>query len=237
MKCYAWAEDARTHDTCPSEPAVSQLIGHYPALTVRHDSHIPHRLTRIQLVPLENACLKHIGWPDLQLTVQNAAKYFSRAGGSMKRVLFVCMGNICRSPAAEGVFRKMVTDRGLQDRISIDSAGTIGYHSGSPADSRMRRAAAKRGYRLEGLSRQFTDDDFDSFDLIVAMDRDNLDDINSLDPTGAHAHKVKLLSEFLPPASPSDVPDPYYGGDQGFEVVLNMIERACEPLLQQLQSD
>lgn len=155
----------------------------------------------------------------------------------MKRVLFVCMGNICRSPAAEGVFRKVVADRGLHDRITIDSAGTIGYHSGSPADSRMRRAAIQRGYRLDGLSRQFTEDDFDRFDLIVAMDRDNLDDIKSLDPVGAHLHKVKLLSEFLPPVSPSDVPDPYYGGEQGFEIVLNMIERACEPMLEQLLSD
>jgi protein-tyrosine phosphatase len=178
-------------------------------------------------------CHRDVSWPHFQLSSQN----FSQQVESMKRVLFVCMGNICRSPAAEGVFRKVVSDRGLQDRISIDSAGTIGYHSGSPADSRMRRAAAKRGYRLDSSSRQFTEDDFERFDLIVAMDRDNFHDIQSLDPAGAHTPKLKLLSEFLPPGSPSDVPDPYYGSGQGFETVLNMIERACEPMLQHIQPD
>ena len=145
-------------------------------------------------------------------------------------VLFVCMGNICRSPAAEGVFRHYVGQHGDEDRFYIDSAGTIDYHSGNPADPRMRKAAARRGYTLDSISRQVTNEDLDEFDLIVAMDRDNLWNLHDL--AGGPQANLRLLGSFLPehkgdPKHAPQVPDPYYGGSQGFEEVLDMIERAC----------
>jgi protein-tyrosine phosphatase len=149
-------------------------------------------------------------------------------------ILFVCMGNICRSPAAEGVFKHLLQQRGLADAVYADSAGTLGYHAGSRADARMRAAASERGYQLESRARQFGVSDFDRFDLIVAMDRDNRADILALDAEDRHRHKVRLLSDFLPAGSATDVPDPYYGGQPGFERVLDMIEAACEPILTDL---
>ena len=145
-------------------------------------------------------------------------------------VLFVCMGNICRSPAAEGVFRDYVEQQGEADSYFIDSAGAIDYHSGNPADSRMRQAAATRGYTLESISRRVTREDLDEFDLIVAMDRDNLWNLEQL--AGGRQSNLHLLGSFLPehrhnPEHAPEVPDPYYGGSQGFEEVLDMIERAC----------
>ena len=145
-------------------------------------------------------------------------------------VLFVCMGNICRSPAAEGVFRHYVEQQGAAENFFIDSAGTIDYHSGKPADPRMREAAADRGYTLTSISRQVTPEDPEDFDLIVAMDRDNLWELKHL--AGGPRPGLRLLGSFLPehqgrPEQTAQVPDPYYGGPQGFEVVLDMIERAC----------
>lgn len=145
-----------------------------------------------------------------------------------KRVLFVCLGNICRSPSAEGVFRAFVAERGLGAQVEVDSAGTGVWHAGELPDPRSRQAAAKRGYRLDSRARQVEADDFQRFDLIVAMDRDNLRTLHAMRQGRA---RVCLLSEFLPPGSPPDVPDPYYGGTRGFEQVLDMIEAACEPLL------
>ncbi len=140
------------------------------------------------------------------------------------------MGNICRSPAAEGVFRHYVGLQGDADGFYIDSAGTIDYHSGNPADPRMRKAAARRGYTLDSISRQATREDLDEFDLIVAMDRDNLWNLEHL--AGGPQPNLRLLGSFLPghkghPEQAPQVPDPYYGGSQGFEEVLDMIERAC----------
>jgi len=149
-------------------------------------------------------------------------------------VLFVCLGNICRSPAGEGVLKKLVTDRGLRDRVRVDSAGTIGYHAGSPADARMRRVASQRGYRLDGRARQFTSADFERFDLIVAMDSDNLDDLREQATLPHHHAKLRLLSDFLPADASRDVPDPYYGGVEGFEEVLDMVEQACDGILGEL---
>ena len=145
-------------------------------------------------------------------------------------VLFVCMGNICRSPAAEGVFRHYVERQGAAGDIYIDSAGTIDYHNGKPADPRMRAAASDRGYALTSISRQVIPEDLDEFDLIVAMDRDNLWYLEDL-AGGPQAH-IRLLGSFLPerqgePGQVPEVPDPYYGGSQGFEDVLDMLERAC----------
>ena len=144
-------------------------------------------------------------------------------------VLFVCMGNICRSPAAAGVFRYYVEQQGRTSDICIDSAGTIDYHSGNPADYRMREAAARRGYTLASVSRQVTPEDLDEFDLIVAMDRDNLWYLEEL--AGGPQTSIRLLGSFLPgyqgqPGQAPGVPDPYYGGPQGFEDVLDMLERA-----------
>ncbi|MEM1177442.1 MAG: low molecular weight protein-tyrosine-phosphatase [Acidobacteriota bacterium] len=153
-----------------------------------------------------------------------------------RSVLFVCMGNICRSPTGEGLFRHVAAEHGVAGEIEIESAGTIGYHAGAPPDARMRRAARRRGYLLEGSARQVEPSDFQRFDLIVAMDRDNLADLRAAAPSGAKA-EIRLLSSFLPPGSPADVPDPYYGGEQGFETVIDMIEAACPAVLEHLVND
>lgn len=148
----------------------------------------------------------------------------------MKRILFVCMGNICRSPAAEGVFLHQLNAAGMSKRVEVDSAGTTNYHQGEPADKRMRAAAANRGYVLESLARGVVEEDFDHFDLIVAMDEANLADLLR---SGGSAEAV-LFSEYLGDEWPREVPDPYYGGDAGFEQVLDMLEAGCGPLLKSL---
>ena len=152
-----------------------------------------------------------------------------------KSVIFVCMGNICRSPTGEGVMRAMVDRRGLTDRIEIDSAGTIGYHTGNPADDRMRAAAARRGYDLTSLARQVTAKDVREFDLVIAMDRDNLMDLQQL--AGGEKPHIRMLGSYLDGHGRDDapdVPDPYYGGEAGFERVLDMIEAACESIIDEL---
>ena len=148
-----------------------------------------------------------------------------------KSVLFVCLGNICRSPTGEGVLKYLVAQRGLEDQIMVDSAGTIGYHSGNPADTRMREHASKRGYDLQSLSRKINSHDLKRFDLVIAMDRENKSDILAIDKT---ASNVRLLSDFLNDDWPTDVPDPYYGGADGFETVLDMVEAACPQILAEL---
>ena len=150
----------------------------------------------------------------------------------MKSILFVCMGNICRSPTGEGVLLAMLAERGLESKLMVDSAGTIGYHAGNRADQRMRATAEKRGYDLQSRARQITRTDLETFDLVIAMDRDNLQDIRSLHASPAAA--IKLLSDFLDDSWPQDVPDPYYGGARGFEYVLEMIEAACPSIIEEL---
>jgi protein-tyrosine phosphatase len=149
-----------------------------------------------------------------------------------RSVLFVCLGNICRSQACEGVMRHLVAERGLDGEVAVDSAGTGDYHLGELADPRMRAAAASRGYRLTHRARQVEPEDFDRFDLILAMDGSNLRDLRRL--AGGRTDHVRLLSEFLPDGSPADVPDPYYGGEQGFERVLDLVEEACPEVLDRL---
>jgi protein-tyrosine phosphatase len=151
------------------------------------------------------------------------------------RILFVCMGNICRSPTAEGVMRRLVEQAGLEDRIEVESAGTGGWHVGEPPDERATLAARRRGVTLAGAAQQVTRDDFRGFDLLIALDRANLRELLALAPDEDAAEKVRLLREFDPAAAGVlDVPDPYYGGDRGFETVLDMVEAACRGLLDEV---
>jgi protein-tyrosine phosphatase len=142
------------------------------------------------------------------------------------RLLFVCLGNICRSPTAEGVMRHLLHERGLTDHVQLDSAGTGGWHVGAPPDERATAAAARRGVVLSGAARQVTVDDFAEFDLLLAMDAANLQALRRLAPPGTE-HKVRLLADV-------DVPDPYYGGDGGFDTVLDLVDRACRRLLDEI---
>ena len=144
------------------------------------------------------------------------------------RILFVCMGNICRSPTAEGVMRRLIAEAGLD--IEVDSAGTGGWHAGEPPDERATLAARRRGVTLEGAARQVRPSDFRRFDMLIAMDRGNLRELLAMAPDEESAAKVRLL---VPDA---DVPDPYYGGDRGFETVLDMVEAACRELLDELRA-
>ncbi len=154
----------------------------------------------------------------------------------MIRLLFVCMGNICRSPTAEGVMRGLLRQEGLEDAVQIDSAGTGAWHVGDPPDARATAAARARGVTLDGAARQITAADFEDHDLILAADRGNLRDLRDLAPDDARA-KVHLLREFDPASDGDlDVPDPYYGGDEGFEHVLDLIEAACRGLLDELRA-
>jgi len=150
-------------------------------------------------------------------------------------VLFVCMGNICRSPTAEGVFRKYVSDAGLDADIQTDSAGTHAYHSGEPADRRAHAAALRRGFSLEGIcARRVTEEDFDTFDYILAMDQDNLMVLQERAPNELRG-KVRLFLEFAESRRENEVPDPYYGGAAGFERVLDLVEEASQGLLETLR--
>ncbi len=155
--------------------------------------------------------------------------------GTPARVLFVCMGNICRSPTAEGVFRHAVAAAGLEQKIIVDSAGTHGYHLGHPPDHRTQTAAAQRGYDLANLrARQVTGQDFVESDFIVAMDLDNLAQLRQLAPR-QHLGKLSLFMEYSSARRGEEVPDPYYGGSQGFELVLDMAEDAAAGLLEHIK--
>jgi protein-tyrosine phosphatase len=138
------------------------------------------------------------------------------------------MGNICRSPTAEGVMRHLLAERGLDGEIEVQSAGTGGWHAGNPPDARATATARARGITLEGAARQVTADDFEEFDWLVAMDRENLRDLRAIAPPGTE-HKVRLLLD-----EERDVPDPYYGGPRGFEEVLDLVEAGCARLLDDL---
>lgn len=144
------------------------------------------------------------------------------------------MGNICRSPAAEIVFRKMVEDAGLENGFEIDSAGTIGYHEGNPPDRRMSCHLEKRGYRVEGNSRPLRKADLKDFDLLLTMDEENLADTLRLDPDGKFHGKVKPFIGYLREKEAPRIPDPYYGGDQGFAHVIDLLEDGCAVLLEEL---
>ena len=148
-------------------------------------------------------------------------------------VLFVCMGNICRSPTAEGVFRYHVEAAGMTEIVEIDSAGTHAYHVGEPADRRACAAAERRGMSLEGIrARRVSSEDFERFDYIIAMDEDNLTHLEDESPD-KHRHKLRLFLEFAQ-LGEREVPDPYYGGAAGFERVLDLVEEASRGLLETL---
>jgi len=149
----------------------------------------------------------------------------------MVRVLFVCLGNICRSPTAEGVFRKLVAEQGLAGYIEVDSAGTHAYHIGTPPDPRAQAAARQRGVDLSGLrGRQAMSRDVEHFDYVLAMDRENYENLLAICPEGFE-HKVRLFMEYAPHRPEREVPDPYFGGTSGFDRVLDMIEEAALGLL------
>lgn len=156
---------------------------------------------------------------------------------SKVKVLFVCMGNICRSPSAEAVMRAYVEREGLSDKIYIDSAGTISYHAGEPADARMQRHAVNRDYMLTSISRQLTSTDFNDFDYVIGMDDDNMHNMQSFLPKAELSGKMSLMTDYCANPNPGHVPDPYYGGHDGFEQVLDLLEDACGGLLKHIRNE
>ncbi len=150
-------------------------------------------------------------------------------------ILFVCMGNLCRSPAAEGIFRHMLRENDMLGYVEVDSAGTHGYHSGEPPDLRMRQAASARGYDLEDLvARRFEVEDFLKFDVVLAMDRENVAHLRRGCPPQFHG-KIRLFLEFVRSPDGTEVPDPYNGTEDDFETVLNMLEPACDTLIKRFR--
>jgi protein-tyrosine phosphatase len=155
------------------------------------------------------------------------------------RILFVCMGNICRSPTAEGVMRHVLREEGLEDVIEVDSAGTGSWHVGNPPDSRSAEAARARGIALQGEARQVTHEDFEEFDLLLCADRENVAALRRIAPLGTEEN-VRLLREYDPDSAGDDdldVPDPYYGDGDGFEHVLDLVDAACRGLVAELRED
>lgn len=154
----------------------------------------------------------------------------------MNQVLFVCLGNICRSPSAEAVFNAMIEKNGLENELHCDSAGTAAYHEGDAADYRMKQFAQKRGYRLTSISRPVNpDSDFDRFDYIIGMDRQNVRDLKAMARNENDRKKIYLMTDFCSEKKYDSVPDPYYGGTAGFELVLDILEDACNGLISKLQ--
>lgn len=147
----------------------------------------------------------------------------------MKRLLFVCLGNICRSPAAHGISEFLITKHGLGNEVCVDSAGTANYQVGRPADARMHLAAGRRGYELKTLAKQLTPSMIAAHDLVIAMDRENYRDIFSI--ASGEPNHIRMLSDYLDESWPRNVPDPYYGGQDGFDDVLDMLEAACPAIL------
>ena len=154
----------------------------------------------------------------------------------VKKILFVCLGNICRSPAAEGIFKKKIKDRELENLFVVDSAGTGGWHVGNLADRRMREAALSRGIELTSRSRKIDDKDLYEFDHILVMDKDNLNAVKSLikDHTYPINSKIKLILSYSKKLQLDEVPDPYYGGQNGFENVLDLLDDAIDELIDSL---
>lgn len=156
----------------------------------------------------------------------------------MKKILFVCLGNICRSATAEAVMNALIKKNDLTREIECDSAGTIGYHEGEPADARMRKHAKKRNIHLTSISRKVRPEtDFKKFDLILGMDDQNIRDLESLDRDGLYTDKIQKMTDFCRQFDTDSVPDPYYGGEEGFELVLDLLEDACSGLLDNFKNE
>ncbi len=154
-----------------------------------------------------------------------------------KKILFVCLGNICRSPSAEAVFTGIVKKNGEADAFEIDSAGTSAWHAGEPADRRMQSHAIKRGFNLTSISRKFDPHtDFDRFDMIIGMDDDNIENLKRMARNSNDLAKIHKMTNFSREFNYSEVPDPYYGGSEGFELVLDLLEDSCEGLLEELRN-
>ena len=151
-----------------------------------------------------------------------------------KSILFVCLGNICRSPMAEGIFRKIAERENVIQLFEIDSAGLLSYHQGELPDSRMRMHASKRNYQLTHRSRQFTNSDFERFDMIIGMDDSNIAGLKKMASTENNKRKIYRMTDFCSKHQATEVPDPYYGGEKGFEYVIDLLEDACEGLLKSL---
>ena len=155
----------------------------------------------------------------------------------MINILFVCMGNICRSPSAEAVMNHVIKNAGLDDKIHCDSAGTIAYHEGEKADARMQSHAVKRGYDLTSIARKIRIKDFEAFDYIVTMDNANYADVLAFDIDSLYSNKISRMTDYCTSHSDREVPDPYYGGPEGFEHVLDLLEDACKGLLEKIKKD
>ena len=151
------------------------------------------------------------------------------------KLCFVCLGNICRSPTAEGLFIHKVRDAGLENYFFIDSAGTAAYHIGEGANSKSQATANKHGIHLPSRARKFEYVDLEEFDLVLAMDAENFSNINDLDRRDRFSHKIKLMRDFDPTPGNGSVPDPYYRGLQGFENVFQILDRSCNALLEELK--
>ena len=155
-----------------------------------------------------------------------------------KKILFVCLGNICRSPSAEAVFNGIIKKNGLADRFEVDSAGTSGWHAGEQADRRMQSHAIKRGYNLTSISRKFNpNDDFDHFDMIIGMDDSNIENLKRMARNGNDLKKIFKMTDFSSVFNYDEVPDPYYGGADGFELVLDLLEDSCRGLVEKIQKE
>ncbi|MES2475079.1 MAG: low molecular weight protein-tyrosine-phosphatase [Verrucomicrobiota bacterium] len=152
------------------------------------------------------------------------------------RILFVCLGNICRSPAAEIIFHQLATDQGREAEFEIDSAGTIGHHHGAAPDSRMSASLEAKGYRIFGKSREILTADLDHFDLIVTMDESNLEDVRRLDPSGTRHNKIRPFVSFCRHYDDARVPDPYYGGQRGFDHVIQLLEDGCDGIIRSFKT-
>ncbi len=153
-------------------------------------------------------------------------------------ILFVCLGNICRSPSAEGVLKYLIQKEGLEDKIFVDSAGTIGYHIGESADPRMRMHASRRNYKLDSVARKFNPHkDFEKFDYIVAMDNENYETLLGMAHTHQYRVKIHKMAEYAVDIPIEEIPDPYYGGPDKFEYVLDIIEDTCKGLLDRLKDE
>lgn len=156
---------------------------------------------------------------------------------TLKRILYVCMGNICRSPAAEAITEKFIAAKGLSDEVLCDSAGTISYHEGSLADPRMRALASTRGYEIRSISRPLVTEDFERFDYIVAMDEENYREIKTRQGSQPSTAKIVRICDFAKSHSDKEVPDPYYGGEKGFEKVIDLLEDACENFVDKIADE